>query len=784
MRTLLLLLATFGLVTPTLTGCSDSEADAGDVGTVDAADVGADAAVDGSAAPDLDGDLSDAGADGGSGASPVWVDPDAMLDAIDVFIGSGGLGFGYASLTPAVQVPWGFVKLGPDTTRAGSHVSQQHFSGFNDADPDVRGFSHIRLVGTGATDLGLLRVTPLETLDGLNPDRLWRTRHLDSEAAAPGWYEVEVGEPRTRVELTTSGWVGVHRYTFDAGDGAILFDATASIEEEGAEDSLVVVTPDGFEGWLRHRGGFAGRARAYTVYFSATVSRAAAEAWAFDTELRPGERTEARGTRTGAVLEFEPGQAVELRIGVSLVDAASARSNREALAEQSIDAIAAANREAWRSIMEPVRVSGGSDDVREIFFTALYNAHRMPTRLDEPDGRYRGVDGEIHAVDSGRRYFTDLSLWDTFRTLHPWYAFAYPELQVDCMWSLLRMYEQGGHVPQWPAMLGDTGSMIGASANMLFAQGQAIGLEGIDYAAAFEALWDSDYGGLTDPTQRSRDQVADYVDVGWIPAEHGESVSLTLEYAWADDALFRMATALGDDRAAVLDERARSFERVFDPAQGFFAPRARDGAFEEIGRPDAVWMGQGQYTEGSPWHWRFYALQRPERLAELLGGAEALGTELETYFAESTIGPEGPVSNAFPNGFYWHGNEVALHSSALFDVAARPGRRWYWMRQIQSRLYGTGSDGLAGNDDGGALSTWYVWTAIGLYPVAGTDRYFMGAPLFDAVEVTTSRGTFRMRAPGLSADATSPRGATLGGVAVGAAGVVHADLTAGALVFE
>ncbi len=771
---------------------ADAVADAGDASDASGGDAAPDATTD--AVADLGNDAStdatdatDGSADGGGPELPGWWTPEESLGLVDVFVGTGGLGFGYAGLTPAAQLPNGFVKVGPDTTNGGSHLPTSHFSGYHHDDPDLRGFSHIRLVGTGAADLANLRVLPVASLDGLRPGRAWVPLDKASERGGPGWYEVRSGGDQPVLTELVAGWFSAfHRYAFGPEGGFLLFDVTSSVDDRGAQDSYVTVASDGFEGWLRHRGGFAGRGGAFTIYFAATVSAEADVAHVWDADGFAPEATEGSGTEVGAVLGWTaPSGPVELRVGLSLVDAAAARANLERDEALTFDEAKQRASDEWSDVLSRVRVRGGTERDRAVFYTAMYNAHRMPSRLDEPDGRYRGVDEEVHTVAVGRRYLNDLSLWDTFRTLHPWYELVFPELQVDCLWSLLQMYEQDGHVPQWPSMMGDTGSMLGSSANMLFAGSMAKGLEGIDWAEAFEALWDSDYGGLEDGG-RTRDRVADYVALGYMPSDDmDESVSHTLEYAWADDALYRMAVALEDDRAEVLEKRAMSFSRTFEGELAAFWPRRRDGTFEEPGRLDRVFMGNGPYTEGSALHWRFYAFQRPDELVELFGGAEALGEALEAFFAGSALGEgEGAIDTLIPDTHYWHGNEVDLHASFLFDSAGLPERRWQWVRAIQDRLYSLEPSGLPGNDDGGTLSTWFTFTALGLYPVAGTDRYVLGAPRFEEAEVMLPGGaTFRMRAEGVTLDGTTYRAAELDGVGVGAAGITHAELAGAELVF-
>lgn len=650
------------------------------------------------------------------------VGPDEALDLVDPFIGSGGLGFAYAALTPAAQWPNGMVRLGPDTTRAGRHFEAHHFCGYHYDDPDVRGFSHLRLVGTGAGDLGLLRVRPMSA----------RYTPIDktTERASPGRYAARLPDIGVSVELTSTLRGGVHRYTYDA-PGALVFDTGSSIEDAQVEASEVEVDGGTVEGSVTWGGGFSARSGAYTVYFSATV----------DPPPTSAERVDAE-----ALLGVEAG-TVEVRLAVSYVSLEQARVNRAAeLDGRGFEDVAAEARAAWREKLARVRVAGGARALRAAFYTALYHAYAMPTRFDEVGGVYLGMDREVHRAD-GFRYFSDLSLWDTFRTLHPWLELTDPDLERDVLRSLLRMHTDGGRMPRWPAGPSYTGSMIGSSADLLFAGGALKGIDGVDYEAAFDAIRD---GGR-------RDVQADYLEHGYVPDDrHDESVSRTLEYAYADWAQGLLAAHLGRPEADALAERGRAWRRLFNPESGFLDPRNADGGFAPVPRRTAVYMRDGPYTEGSAWHWRFYAPHDVAGLAEALGGERALLAELDTFFDLSGVG-DGLLAPARPDPYYWHGNEPDLHAAWMYVELGRPELAAARVRAIVDRLYLVEPPaGIPGNDDGGTLSAWLLFSALGLYPVAGSDVYLLGEPLFERAELDLAGAVLTIRrdptAEGLTLD--------------------------------
>ncbi|MEZ4433053.1 MAG: GH92 family glycosyl hydrolase [bacterium] len=769
-------------------GCDDdggatppAPADAG-LAADAAPDPGPDAGPD--PGPDAAPDAAPPG-DAGPDAAP-WPDPGPVLTAdealtyVDPFIGTGGTGFGYAAMTPAAQVPNGMARPGPDTTRGGNHVGFHHFSGYHHPDPDVRGFSHIRLVGTGVADLGLIRVLPQATLDGPPPGERYAPLDKATEAAAPGRYAVRLADPDVQVELTASAHAAAHRYTF-AADGRvwIVIDAGASIEDVPPQGARIAWRDGRITGAVDWNHGFTGRSQGFTVSFDGTVDPPPAAVHVWDGSGFV-DAAEVEGPTAALALGFDDvaDRAVELRLGLSYIDGAQAEHNRVVqLADRGFDDIAAAARAAWRDKLGRVRVAGGSERQRRIFYTALYHAYAMPTRFGEDGGRYRGLDGEVHAAD-GFTYYTDLSLWDSFRTLHPWYELTDPDLERDVLRSLMAMYHDGGSMPRWPANTSYSGSMIGTSADMLFAGGQAKGIDGIDYDAAFDALMVAAMG----PTARaSRTGIEDYIRLGYVPEEATSgSVSRTLEYAYSDAMLARLAAALGRPEASMLAARADAWRMHVDPETGFVWPRTRAGALRPVS-PVAITMGDGPYVEGNAWHWRFSVLHDPMGLAEAQGGVDRYLAALDELFDRASLGKPG-FSPVIPDVFYWHGNEPPLHVAFMYHGVGASDRVARRVRTIQEHAYRDDPAGLVGNDDGGTLSAWYLFTALGLYPIAGTDEYLLASPLFPRAEVDHADGTLRIEAWGAGSDVFDYTAATLGDEAIEGGRLTHRALTAGGVL--
>lgn len=726
------------------------------------------AALTDAATPSVDAMAADGGPTGDAGrlgpdagVAQVLDTVDQALDAVDPFIGSGGLAYNHGATAPSAQLPLGFVRLGPDTSVGKIHVPFHHFSGYHYDDPDVRGFSHVRLMGTGASDLGLLRMLPVDERPLPKLDDIFMPFDKASEAAGPGWYESTLTVPAVQVELVASVRAGWHRYTALDGALRLLVDARATNKDEGIELASLRFEGATFEGRVRYKAGLVGRGNVFEMFFAGRFNRAPL---AIEPTIEAPEGA--------AVVVFEPGP-VELRVGLSMVDLQAARENRDGVEGQTGEDLRAVARAAWAEKLSRALIAGGTERQRRIFYTAQYHAYAMPTTFGEADGRYRGLDGAVHTAE-GFNYLTDMSLWDTFRTTHPWFIMTDPDVQRDVLDSLMAMYADGGDIPRWPAGASYGGSMIGSSADMLFAGSLLKGVDGVDYEAAFDALM----GAANGPRPHGgRAGIERYLELGYLPASIDCSVACTLEFAYSDAALASMALALGRPEAEDFIERSGYYRNLFNPRTLFFGPRDEDGAFLDD-NPEVVVMGQGAFVEGSARHWRYSVFHDPDGLVELFGGVDVFHTELTQMFEESGLAPGKAYTPRLPDTWYWHGNEPTLHIPYLWRAAGDADAGADWVRAIQRRAYGDGPDGLAGNDDGGTLSGWYLFSALGFYPVAGQSRYVIGTPLFPEAVVSMGDHTLRIVAPGASDERRYVRAVYLDDVLVEGDYLEHADLAA------
>jgi predicted alpha-1,2-mannosidase len=722
------------------------------------------------------------GKDGGEQGPPPQAAEAPLIQYVNPFIGTGGLGFSVGSAFPGPQRPFGLARPGPDTTLPGGAVSFYHCSGYYFGDPLIRGFSQVRPHGMGIPEYGAIGLMP--TL-GMTADKTREPGHRapfshETEVASPGYYAVTLDDSDIRAELTATLRVGVHRFTFPSGsDAVVLVNVGHFMADVNILDGTVTVDVAAQEvsGFAHFAAGYSNRFGGMPVHFVARFSRpfSAHGVWQGD-DLFAGE-TSRDGADTGAYLHFDVSSdpVVEVAVGLSFTDLAHARMNLDAeVPTLDFDALRAEAEQDWEEHLGRVEVEGRDATDFTLFYTALYHVLLMPTRADDVDGSYFGFDGNVHTAE-GFRYYTDFSLWDTFRTQHPMLVLLYPEYQRDMLLSLMAMARDGGYMPRWPLGIGYTGGMIGESATIVFADSWAKGLRDFDLRVAYDVMRltameptppGAPYGGRGGLTQ--------YLDLGYVPVEAGGgSVSRTLEYAYNDWALAILAEALGEteDRDHFL-ERAGYWRNLYDPSTGLLVGRRTDGDFEPV--DPSRW--EDYYTEGNALQYTWYVPQDLDGLADAMGGREALLDRLEWLFEES----EAEVPGVGPRVFYWQGNEPDIQYPYIFSAMDRPDSSARWTRWALRTSYGTGPDGLPGNDDAGTLSAWLAFAQLGIFPIAGTDHYLMGSPVFTRAVMHLPGGDFVITAPAASDEAIYIRAAELDGVPLERARIPHADVVDGA----
>jgi predicted alpha-1,2-mannosidase len=677
-------------------------------------------------------------------ASPAGVG-EAAFHAVDPFIGTGGEGHTF----PGATVPYGMIQLSPDTRIQPRKQGYGWAAGYRYDDTTIVGFSHTHFSGTGHSDLGDLLLMPATgepKLERGDPDQprsgyTSRFRHA-TETAQPGYYAVTLDDHQVRAELTASARVGMHRYTFPAGKpGHIVLDLRTSMYDYPGKISWsrLRVRPDGtVTGFRETRGWAAGR----QLYFAVRFSRPPTGHQLHDTEQDipykgfppPGEkdprqRAQIEGRQLVAAFDVAAaaGQPLLVKVAISPVSEDNAIANLDAEAPGwDFDGMRASAKRQWSQALGAVEAHGDPTQ-RTSFYTALYHTLLGPTLFMDSDGRYRGPDNAVHQADGWTNYST-FSLWDTYRALHPLTTLLQPPQRTnDLVNSLLASRRQSpyGVLPVWSFHGLETWCMIGYHAAPVIADAYMKGIRGYDAEQALQAMVASaNYGPY--------DGIAAYRELGYVPIdEEGEAASKTLEYAYDDWAIARMAQAMGrTDVVTEFGRRASHWKHAFDPATGFMRARRRDGTFREPFDPAASGYGT-DYTEGNAWQYSWYVPQDVAGLAAAHGGSDALLDRLDAVF-DAKVDPSvfahmEDITGLI--GWYAHGNEPSHHVAYLYAYAGQPWRTQARLKQIMDTQYAPRPDGLAGNDDLGQMSAWYVFTTLGFYPVTpGSNQYVLGRP--------------------------------------------------------
>ena len=703
---------------------------------------------------------------------------------VDPLIGTGGYPWMCGMTSPAAAAPFGCVRLGPDTSAAfGVTLFKTNTSGYYYEHRHIRCFSFGRLSGTGARDYGMFRVTPAAGGAAAKPAALAFSHR--NEAASPGYYAVYLPGAAALCEMTATSHAGLQRYTFSTGQTARLYFDAASQISDAAADPYVSADPASRSLTARATldGAFSGRYGGLTVYCYAEWDADATVAAHTKKGIDRGA-TAAEDEGAGILLSFGDlrNRSVTLRAGISFISVAQAKANLYAEAgDLSFDEVLANTAAQWEDRLSAVRIAA-DETVSSVFYTSLYHAMLMPTDFTESNGEYLGFDGKTHTAE-GFTYRTDLSLWDTVRNAHALYTLFAPDVQTDSLNSLLAMAAQGGVLPRWPMGTGYTGSMFGNPANILFAESLLKGVA-FDAEAAYRAMKVSSDG--EHPGKDEREGAALYNEYGYLPNDlvGRYSVSKTLEYAWEDAALAVLAEKLGyREDAAYYRERSMNYKNLWDPETGYFRPRNSDGGWGRLAPEATSFIDDifgthlfDAYCEGSARQWRFSAVQDIPGMIALFGGNEAFVSELEAFMADASPRRGWIV----PGSGYWIGNQHDIHTPYLFNEAGRPDLTQKWVRWTLDTRFDTEPDGLDGNDDGGTLGAWYVFSALGFYPVAGTDRYWIGSPNVNAaVLALPGGGELRIAVRNQSKENVYVESVTLNGEPLTGFSLSHAQLLNG-----
>jgi predicted alpha-1,2-mannosidase len=687
----------------------------------------------------------------------------SLVDAVDPFIGTGGHGHTF----PGATVPFGMVQLSPDTRLTG----WDGCSGYHHDDDVVYGFSHTHLSGTGVSDYGDILFMPVSgevflrngSTQGVSQGY---ASHFDKgrEVATPGYYSTYLTDYDVEVKLTATAHAGLHRYEFPSGKPThVVLDLQ---HRDQVLESQIIVTSDTEIIGFRRSSAWAPD---QVVYFVAQFSRPFQAQLARDDEFI-AEADTISGDNCKAVLGFgRGGGEVMIRVGISAVDIEGARQNVEKeIPRFRFPDVLAKARASWSAALDRFRIAGATPDEETVFATALYHSFLAPNLFSDVDGRYRGMDGEIHTAESHRQY-TVFSLWDTYRATHPLLTIVEPDRTREFLQTFLAQYRQGGRLPVWELAANETDCMIGYHSVSVIADAWTKGITTEDGPALLEAMIDS--------ARRDHFGLRAYQRDGFIGIDaESESVSKTLEYAYDDWCIARMAEALGEPATtAEFDLRAQAWRHLYDPRTGFLRARENGGWLQPFD-PRRV---DFHHTEANGWQYRFAVPHDLQGLIENLGGDERFVAALDSMFeieSETTGREQADITGRI--GQYAHGNEPSHHIAWLYHFAGRPDKSALRVDHIRREMYAPRPDGLIGNEDCGQMSSWYVFAAMGLYPVSpGSGQYVIVPPQFNQISVDLdSTTTFSVRREG---EGKFVQEARLDDTALMQSWISHAQLVAG-----
>jgi predicted alpha-1,2-mannosidase len=697
-----------------------------------------------------------------------------LFAAIDPRIGTGGVGFGVGSAYPGPAVPFGMIHASPDTRTKDGAVSFYHCSGYYAGDAFIHGFSLVHFYGTGVPDYGTMSWMPTSGMSAVKRDQtgLMQMFAKGDEVTRPGYYAVTLADG-TKVEITSSQRAASFRFGFPKGaDPVLVLDLDRRLSGEiTAADVALDAAAGTVSAHLQHHGSMTGSAGGYDLYSEGAVDVKPLAVGTFDGAGLHAGQTEASGTPLGAWIQFPPHtRTVNLRVAISFVDAKGAKQNLEAEAPSfDFERMRGSAEAAWKERADQVEIWGASDYDRTVMATALYHAALMPTLMSDVDGRHVNVAGEIAAGKRAR--YNDFSLWDTYRTLHPWLLLTEDARNADFADSLVAMAREGGAVPVWGIAHGDSHTMVGSPGEIVLAESALKGVAFDDEKEAYALARVAAYGPSPGPIGGRGGELPDYLALGYVPRDkHGGSVSKTQEYAVADAALARWAERLGlGADASELGARGKSYQKLYDPGEGFFRGKNADGSWAPFAGPALM---SDDYVEGNAWHYLWMAPHDPEGLGETLGGpGPALGRLRE--FFDASLGEE-PVLGVRKQ--YWPSNEPDISAPWFFAAWGSPGESYRWIDWIVTTLYTDGEGGIPGNDDGGTMSAWLLFAGTGLYPVSGTDRYIVAAPRYPKMVLHRPSGDLTIEASLWPRPGRVPERVTLDGERVGPT-ITHAELT-------
>jgi len=740
------------------------------------------------------------------------------VDYVDPFIGTDF----FAHMFPGPGLPFGMVHLSPDTYNKG----WTYASGYQHADNSIMGFSHTHYSGVGMVAKGDILIMPtvgqkLRITPGSreNPDEGYRSRFDHSEEiASPGYYSVHLKDYDIKAELTVTQRAGMHRYTFPKSANAhILLDLGHIIGNAPSEKShLEFVNNNSIEGYKVSQEA--------TVYFVAEFSKPFAAYGTWDGNCKTPEssaslfpyKSAESGSNIGAFVNYRTtlNEIILVKVGLSYVSVEGARNNLKAeIPDWNFDRVRSDAKNSWNKELKKLQVRGGTEDQKQIFYTALYHSLLAQVISNDVDGKYFGMDGKIHVAE-GYSFFPSFLCWDTYRSEHPLMTLVEPEYVNDMIQSIVTKTRNYGWLPAQHHRNVFGQGMVGDHLVPIIVDAYMKGFRDYDVEFIYNAMLKKAMELPPPPLSPSagRSGLKYYKELGFVPVDKvTESVPNTLELAYNDWCIAQMAQDLGkEDDYHLFMQRAHNYKNLFDPVTNFMRPKNLDGSWlRSCGNKPAKIIKNGNhtyydcfdpllvgrrpnryFTESNAWQYIWSVQHDVNGLIDLFGSRNDFITKLDSFFTMSPeISEPKYVGVVGTIGQYVHGNQPSHHVAYLYNYVGEPWKTQEKVRQVMD-LYRTGPGGICGNEDMGSLSSWYVLSAMGLYPVCpGQNLYLIGTPLFEEVTLTLDgpheNGGFTVKANNVSSVNKYIQSAALNGEQMSKSWLSHKEIiNGGTLVFE
>jgi len=648
-----------------------------------------------------------------------------VLEYVNPFIGTGDQGHTF----PGATVPFGMVQLSPDTGIGG----WERCSGYHYSDSTIFGFSHKHLSGTGIGDLYDILLMPMvgqpkfQRGDAANTSSGYVSSFShDNESASPGYYQVLLSDYNINVELTASERVGFHKYHFadSSKQRNVILDLVHGMNWDTPTETYLEFVDSTKAIGYRYSKGWASDQR---VYFALEFSQAYKNVDSVESKINNGN-----GTGRKAAFTFEPSEEpLLIKVAISPISIKNAQESMQIeVPHWDFDKVKLEAENKWRSELSKITVKSSNDDKKSIFYTALYHSVISPTIFQDHNGEYTGPNREINS-STDFQFYTLFSLWDTFRALHPLYTLTQRERLPDMIQSMLVHADLYGVLPVWALEGQETNTMIGYHAVPVIVEAWKKGIREFDGERALNAM-------IASATQ-NKFGIGYLQEYGFVPADlENESVSKTLEYAFDDWCIAEMAKMLGKDSiAAHFEKRALAYTHHFDQSTQFMRGKNADGTWVQDFNPLFSSHRDDEYTEGTAWQYTWFVPHDVDGLMSLFPSRGAFLEKLDSLWVQPKV--EGEQASPDISGLigqYAHGNEPSHHIAYLYAMSGQPEKTQARVHEIMNTQYHNAPEGLSGNEDCGQMSAWYIWSAMGMYPVnPASGNYIFGTPAFEEITI-------------------------------------------------